>query len=261
MNKLAVFALAASQAHSQSAPLDTLKPTLDVGVIVSDIDKAKEFYGGMLGLKLAGTLPMPDGNTMYRYQAGTATLKVRTATPKPAKYPTAVRGAIGIRLLTLYVDDFGGIVGFEAGDGSVSQRTDFGAAGYAAPGQVDTIKKIFLSRQTRQQHERLLVRPAADDRIVTGFIGAGITAGEVCVVIATSSHRAKLELELTSLGIDLPTSIASGYYVALDAADVEQGINVVQSRPGLGLLVSYGVRHPVLLPTQPVHRVVSVAAT
>ena len=45
---------------------------------------------------------MPGGNTMYRYQAGTAIFKVRTAA-KPAKYAAAVRDAIGIRLLFLGV--------------------------------------------------------------------------------------------------------------------------------------------------------------
>jgi len=48
--------------------------------------------------------------------------------------------------------------------------------------------------------------------------------------------------------------------IALNAADVEQGVDVVQLRPGLGLLVSHGVHHPVLLPAQPVHRVIPEVA-
>jgi len=49
--------------------------------------------------------------------------------------------------------------------------------------------------------------------------------------------------------------------IALDAADVEQGVDVVEPRPGLGLLVSHGVHHPVLFPAQPVHRVIPEVAT
>lgn len=95
--------------HLRAAPFEMMKQTLDAGIIVSDIDKAKEFYGNVLGLKLAGTLPMPDGTTMFRYLSGTSTIKVRMA-PKAAKYATGVRDAVGFRLFTLYVEDFSGIV-------------------------------------------------------------------------------------------------------------------------------------------------------
>jgi catechol 2,3-dioxygenase-like lactoylglutathione lyase family enzyme/dienelactone hydrolase len=92
--------------------IEMLKPTLDAGIIVTDIEKAKEFYGTILGLKLAGTLPMPGGKTtMYRYLSGTSVLKVRTAEPVPPKHGNGgVREAIGFRLITLYVNDVAGIV-------------------------------------------------------------------------------------------------------------------------------------------------------
>ena len=95
--------------HLASTSLGIVKPTLDTGIIISDVDKAREFYGQVLGLKLSGTLPMPDGTTMFRYLSGTSTLKVR-AGPKAARHATGVRDEIGFRLLTLYVEDFDGIV-------------------------------------------------------------------------------------------------------------------------------------------------------
>src|SRR6266478_6523689 len=90
--------------HAETLPIETMKPCLDVGIIVSDIDKAKAFYGDVLGLKQTTVLPMPDGSTMYRYQTGTSTVKLR-AVPKAAKYSGAVREAVGFRLLTFYLDD------------------------------------------------------------------------------------------------------------------------------------------------------------
>jgi len=39
--------------------------------------------------------------------------------------------------------------------------------------------------------------------------------------------------------------------VALDAAEVEEGVDVVQFRPGLRLLVPHGMSYPVLFPPQP----------
>jgi len=108
--KLLFIALALPlMTHAETLPIETLKPSLDVGIIVSDIDKAKAFYGDVLGLKQTAILPMPDGSTMYRYQTGTSTVKVR-AIPKAAKYSGAVREAVGFRLLTFYLDDFDGIL-------------------------------------------------------------------------------------------------------------------------------------------------------
>ena len=159
MTKAALLFLLTLAATAQTS-MDLLKPTLDVGIIVGDIDKAKAFYGTTLGLKLAGTLPMPDGNTMYRYQAGTTTLKVRTA-PKPAKYSGAVRDAIGFRLLTLYVDDLPGIV---------KRWTD---AGNAAPTMMADGKFTFIADPDGNQIE-LVTAAAGVDRIAIGLTVADV---------------------------------------------------------------------------------------
>lgn len=159
MLKTALFAAAALLASAQT-PMEMLKPTLDVGIIVSDIDKAKEFYGTTLGLKLAGTLPMPDGNTMYRYQAGTATLKVRTA-PRPAKYPAGVRDAIGFRLLTLYVDDLSGIL------------KRWTSAGNPAPQMLGNDTFTFIADPDGNPIELVKAAPGADK------IAIGLTVSDV----------------------------------------------------------------------------------
>jgi len=39
--------------------------------------------------------------------------------------------------------------------------------------------------------------------------------------------------------------------IALDAAEVEEGVDIVQFRPGLCLLVAHGMSYPVLFPAQP----------
>jgi lactoylglutathione lyase len=153
---MAAFAAAAQTTMDSKAPLDTLKPTLDVGIIVSDIDKAMDFYGVVLGLKLAGRLPMPDGNTMYRFQAGTAILKVRTA-PKATKQATGVRDAVGFRLLTLYVEDFAGVV---------KRWTD---AGNAAPAVMGDASKFTFITDPDGNAVELVSATTALDRIAIGL--------------------------------------------------------------------------------------------
>ena len=65
--------------------LQPAKDSLDVGMIVSNIDKSREFYEGMLGLKFEGTMPLPFG-TMYRFLFGTSLVKLimPSQTPPPA---------------------------------------------------------------------------------------------------------------------------------------------------------------------------------
>ena len=122
-----VFALCALM-RAETAPIETTKATLDVGIIVSDIEKAKAFYGGVLGLAHV-TQAMPDGTTMYRFQSGSSSLKVR-AFPKAAKYSNALRGEIGIRLLTLFTYDLDGVVKrYVAGGAAQPRVVPYGSRG------------------------------------------------------------------------------------------------------------------------------------
>ncbi|HEX8423881.1 MAG TPA: ATP-binding protein [Pyrinomonadaceae bacterium] len=52
-----------------------------------------------------------------------------------------------------------------------------------------------------------------------GFIGAGLAAGDACIVVATAAHRQALDERLRATGLDVAASRACGQYVALDAAE------------------------------------------
>ena len=141
-----------------------MKPSLDVGIIVSDIDKAKAFYGDVLGLKATASLAMPDGSTMYRYQTGTSTVKLR-AVPKAAKYSGAVREAVGFRLLTLYLDDFDGILKrWASGGGEPPKVMDAGGNG---------IKFAFITDPDGNQIELVSLPPGstASSVVIREFYG------------------------------------------------------------------------------------------
>lgn len=51
------------------------------------------------------------------------------------------------------------------------------------------------------------------------FIGAGLSAGDACIVIATKAHRETLEEILKAQGLDLATAHTHGEYIALDAVE------------------------------------------
>ncbi len=55
---------------------------------------------------------------------------------------------------------------------------------------------------------------------LSDFIGTGLKAGDVCIVIATQPHRTSLEAQLRVNGLDLATACAHNQYISLDAATI-----------------------------------------
>jgi PAS domain S-box-containing protein len=51
------------------------------------------------------------------------------------------------------------------------------------------------------------------------FIGSALGAGDAAIVIATEEHRTELARRLSDRGLDVPTAVEQGRYVALDAAE------------------------------------------
>ena len=155
--------------NAENAPIATTKPTLDVGIIVSDMDQAKAFYRGVLGLKETAPLPMPDGTSMIRYLSGTATIKLR-AFPKAPKYPGGIRTAVGFRLLTLYFSDLGPILQRWAAAGGAEPRR---STGLTKGSQV-----AFLADPDGNQFELVGMPPDID---VAGLdkIAVGLTVSNV----------------------------------------------------------------------------------
>src|SRR6266567_143112 len=54
---------------------------------------------------------------------------------------------------------------------------------------------------------------------LSGFIGTGLAAGDVCIVIATKAHREHLEERLKASGLDLTSAHRRGEYISQDAAE------------------------------------------
>ena len=54
---------------------------------------------------------------------------------------------------------------------------------------------------------------------LSGFIGAGLGAGDACIVVATEVHRQGLEERLKDNGLDLAAVRARGKYISLDASE------------------------------------------
>jgi len=53
-----------------------------------------------------------------------------------------------------------------------------------------------------------------------GYIGAGLRAGDACIVVATQGVREGLEERLRADGVDVAAALTRGQYIALDAAEM-----------------------------------------
>ncbi|MGI8549640.1 MAG: VOC family protein [Dehalococcoidia bacterium] len=93
------------------------KESIDLGIMVRDIDACRGFYGEDLGLPFEAELPMGGGTTMYRYRIGTTVLKLsKTAEELPAS-PVGMRAQSGIRYFTITVKNIEQVVSHLTGKG------------------------------------------------------------------------------------------------------------------------------------------------
>lgn len=87
------------------------KDSIDLGIVVSDGEKALAFYRDTLGFEHVGDMPMGGGSTMHRLMCGTSLIKVISGSTPPAKAaPGGIQGAYGYRYWTISVSNIQEVV-------------------------------------------------------------------------------------------------------------------------------------------------------
>lgn len=87
------------------------KDSIDLGIVVSDGEKALAFYRDTLGFEHVGDMPMGGGSTMHRLMCGTSLIKVISGSNPPAKAaPGGIQGAFGYRYWTISVSNINEVV-------------------------------------------------------------------------------------------------------------------------------------------------------
>jgi catechol 2,3-dioxygenase-like lactoylglutathione lyase family enzyme len=83
------------------------KDSIDLGIVVSDIEASLAFYRDTLGFTPAGDGPMPGGSHMWRLMYGTTMIKLLTFDPAPAAKPAkgGIGGGFGYRYWTMSVSN------------------------------------------------------------------------------------------------------------------------------------------------------------
>jgi catechol 2,3-dioxygenase-like lactoylglutathione lyase family enzyme len=82
------------------------KDSIDLGIVVCNIENSLAFYKDLLGFELQGTMPMPGGGMMHRLLCGTTTIKLVSTDPSP-DHPVGgpITAACGYRYFTISVSN------------------------------------------------------------------------------------------------------------------------------------------------------------
>jgi catechol 2,3-dioxygenase-like lactoylglutathione lyase family enzyme len=84
--------------------LKPAKDSIDIGVIVSDIEASLTFYRDILGLQFVGSVPVWFG-TMHRLRFGTSDFKLIEPKVVPPQGATGLENQRGFRYVTFVVKD------------------------------------------------------------------------------------------------------------------------------------------------------------
>ena len=82
--------------------MEIAKDSLDLGILVSDINASLKFYQDLLGLKFIEKIPVWFG-TMYRLRFGTSDFKLIDPRTMPPKGPVGLEAQIGFRYVTFVI--------------------------------------------------------------------------------------------------------------------------------------------------------------
>jgi len=82
--------------------MEAAKDSLDLGVLVSDIQASLNFYQGILGLHFIEERPLWFG-TMYRLRFGSSDFKLIVPQAKVPKGPIGLESQLGFRYVTFVI--------------------------------------------------------------------------------------------------------------------------------------------------------------
>lgn len=82
------------------------RPSIDLGLVTSDIEASLRFYCEDLGLEKVDAISLPGSRTMHRLRCGDGLLKIQELHDgPPAPGPPGITARAGIRYFTIWVSD------------------------------------------------------------------------------------------------------------------------------------------------------------
>jgi catechol 2,3-dioxygenase-like lactoylglutathione lyase family enzyme len=102
----------AEACYTGAMAVDLTKDSIDLGIVVRDVEASLAFYRDTLGFTPAGDSPMPGGMHMWRLMCGTSMIKLVhfEREPKEASPPGGIHKAFGYRYWTISVANAADVV-------------------------------------------------------------------------------------------------------------------------------------------------------
>jgi len=88
--------------------MEPAKESLDLGILVGDINASLKFYQDLLGLKFIDKNPVWFG-TMYRLRFGTSDFKLIAPRTMPPRGPIGLEAQIGVRYVTFVIKNLSAV--------------------------------------------------------------------------------------------------------------------------------------------------------
>ena len=88
--------------------MEIVKDSLDLGILVSDINASLKFYQDLLGLKFIEKIPVWFG-TMYRLRYGVSDFKLIDPKTPPPKGPVGLEAQMGFRYITFGIKNLSAV--------------------------------------------------------------------------------------------------------------------------------------------------------
>lgn len=88
--------------------VEAAKDSLDVGILISNVNESLNFYQNLLGLKFIEKIPVLFG-TMYRLRFGSSDFKLVRPSVIPPKGIIGLDKQLGFRYVTFVIKDLSGV--------------------------------------------------------------------------------------------------------------------------------------------------------
>jgi len=82
--------------------IELAKDSLDLGIVVGEINTSLNFYQNILGLRFVDEMPVPSGK-MHRLRVGSSDLKLIDLRTQPPKGPVGLESQLGFRYITFVI--------------------------------------------------------------------------------------------------------------------------------------------------------------
>lgn len=228
-------AVASAHAADSPAPQFVQSSTNVFRRFSVDLEKMKEFYGGVLGLAPLAAINMPGGGQMTRFRVGTSEIKLQPSAGESQVAHPEIKDGVGLRVFTFFFPD----------EATLTAR--FEAHGLPAPAfrKASSASSIAMVRDPSGQWVELVVVPgapaAAFEKLEVGLTVTDVAKSRVFyrdfVGLDELTPVADATLGVTKYRFRLGTTTINVWSLGQSDRPAPGGVPVIKSSAGIQYVI------------------------